>query len=390
MLDKSRFLCLSSFQPGSENHHEGALRFGHGHPSVSNVANSSLVPEVSQDVDSSSFDSASRFSLPPIRPGSSTQTEQSLPNGLSFIRKSFQDRGIPENIIDIMCASWRPSSAKQYAVYFKKWIHFCSEREVDPYSYNVIRVLEFLTAFFDQGQSYSAINTARSALSAVFYKEQTLGNSPIIKRFMKGIFELRPPLPRYSFIWDVNIVLDYLKNFKSQDIPLSLLTYKLATLLALTTAQRAQTLHLLNIKNINFLKDKVIIPIPALLKQSNCKRYKFSLRLLPNSDDGDICVINTLKEYLKRTSVIRGSENKLFISFNRPYKSVSRSTISRWIKAVLREAGIDISIFKAHSTRAAACSNAKLIGVPIDHILKTAGWANVTSFSKFYDRIVDN
>ena len=249
-------------------------------------------------------------------------------------------------------------------------------------------VLQFLTALFQGGQSYSAINTAKSALSAVFFKDQTIGNTPIIKRFMKGIFELRPPLPRYEVIWDVNIVLEFLKNFNSNDSPLSVLTYKLVTLLALTTAQRAQTLHLLNIKNINFENDEVIIPIPELLKQSNKDRYKFSLRLIPNSDDENICVVNTLKEYLNKTSSIRGNESKLFISFVKPYKSVSRNTVSRWIKTVLNEAGIDTSVFKAHSTRAASCSNAKANNVPIDQILKTAGWANVTSFSKFYDKII--
>jgi hypothetical protein len=37
----------------------------------------------------------------------------------------------------------------------------------------------------------------------------------LIKRFMKGVFNQRPALPRYQHIWDVNIVLEYLASLKA-------------------------------------------------------------------------------------------------------------------------------------------------------------------------------
>lgn len=69
--------------------------------------------------------------------------------------------------------------------------------------------LEFLMSLFRQGLGYSAINTARSALSAII----TLGDKTtfqehlLVTRFMKGIFELKPSLSWYTVIWDVGIVL---------------------------------------------------------------------------------------------------------------------------------------------------------------------------------------
>lgn len=69
--------------------------------------------------------------------------------------------------------------------------------------------LEFLMSLFRQGLGYSAINTARSALSAII----TLGDKTtfrehlLVTRFMKGIFELKPFLSWYTVIWDVGIVL---------------------------------------------------------------------------------------------------------------------------------------------------------------------------------------
>ena len=95
-----------------------------------------------------------------------------------------------------------------------------------------------------------------------------------------------------------------------------------------------------------------------------------------------------LKEYIRRTESIRKNEKQLFISFHKPYAAVARSTISRWLKDVLYEAGIDVGTFKAHSTRAASCSRAKKDGVPIEDILRNAGWANDSTFKKFYNKAI--
>ena len=60
--------------------------------------------------------------------------------------------------------------------------------------------------------------------------------------------------------------------------------------------------------------------------------------------------------YLQRTCLIRGDHNQLFISH---YKPVCKDTISRWIKRMMYEAGINTALFKSHSTRAASSSAAK-------------------------------
>ncbi|KZS10714.1 Uncharacterized protein APZ42_024733 [Daphnia magna] len=64
----------------------------------------------------------------------------------------------------------------------------------------------------------------------------------------------------------------------------------------------------------------------------------------------------------------------------RPFKSVTGSTVGRWIKSILTEAGVDPT-FSAHSTRGAAASRAEKNGIPIDTILKTAHWAQETNYA---------
>ena len=79
-------------------------------------------------------------------------------------------------------------------------------------SVDEVVVLEFLTALFNEGGCFSSVKLPKSALSSVLYKDDlTIGNFVSIERFMKGIFEIRPPMPRYLFIWFVNIVLNYLR-----------------------------------------------------------------------------------------------------------------------------------------------------------------------------------
>ena len=59
------------------------------------------------------------------------------------------------------------------------------------------------------------VNTARSALSSIVTLNDgsKFGEHPLVCRCVKGIYELRAALPKYTQIWDVNIVLHFLKTF---------------------------------------------------------------------------------------------------------------------------------------------------------------------------------
>ena len=69
------------------------------------------------------------------------------------------------------------------------------------------------------------------------------------------------------------------------------------------------------------------------------------------------------------------SESKLLISYVRPHREVSKDTIARWVRTVMMGAGLDVAIFKPHSTRSAAASKAKRACVPLSDILRHAEWS---------------
>jgi hypothetical protein len=120
-----------------------------------------------------------------------------------------------------------------------------------------------------------------------------------------------------------------------------------------------------------------------VLKQTKPGVHVKPLELEAFPSEEKLCVVSHLQKYLEVTESLRQGK-ELFVSFVKPHSSVSRDTISRWIKTVLELAGVDVTRFSAHSTRGASTSAAFSRNVAIDTILSTAGWASQSTFCKFY------
>lgn len=287
--------------------------------------------------------------------------------------------------IKINIASLSESSLRQYEVELKKWWKYCLSSNAEIFSTTINQVLQFLTNEFENGASYGSINSFRSSIALILGPE--IGNNPDIKRFCRGASNLRPALPKYNTTWDPKIVLDFVtKWFPNEEISMKQLSEKLATLLALTTSQRMQTLSAIDIRNIQKTQEYFEIKIPAQLKTSGHQKLQPNLILPFYPEDPTICVAGALEVYLRRTDCLQNTTN-LFISWKKPYNAISTQSLSRWIKRVLEESGIDSSTFTAYSTRHAATSTAKHKGISIDLIKKTAGWTQSSqTFARFYDR----
>ena len=238
--------------------------------------------------------------------------------------------------------------------------------------------------------SYSSINSYKSAISQTLalIGNKTFLNNSLIVRCMKGIFNLRPPVPRYTFTWDVKKVLTFLSSlFPLTTISLKMITLKLAALLALSTAQRAQTLVSLSITNLRLSSRNASFTVNSLQKTSKvgCLNQTVEIK---SYEKQELCPVCTLKHYIKITQKLRKS-NKLLISF-KTFKNISTSTLARWLKNILQLSGIDITKFKAHSYRGASTSAAYISGISLKEVLKTANWRSAKTFKKFYLRNIDN
>ena len=250
-------------------------------------------------------------------------------------------------------------------------------------------MLDFFTSLYTQGASYSAVNTAKSALlTFVTVRDNENWNlDPDIRKFFKGYFNLRTPIPRYFFSWDVDIVLTYLDNFFPLGlISLKELTFKALTLVALSSGSRAQALHLMDLSYMTRTPRKLTFYFKRILKTSKPGKVPHVLDI--NAFDNPTrCVFTTLSEYITRTENLRQS-SELWVSFQKPFKPITKQTISRWLKTTLGNAGIDTNVFSGHSTRMASTSKAAQQGLDIQSILKTADWSSAKNFATFYKRDV--
>ena len=310
---------------------------------------------------------------------------------LSSLRERYSHSGISTESSDLITSSWRKGTVKGYDNYIEKWERYAHLHNVDPISPPLGSAVNFLGELFTQNYSYSAICTARSAVSnyVVINNCPCFGDHPLVKRLIKGVYEQRPALPKYSDTWEVDQVLNHFKN-QADDLDLKELSFKLVLLLAILTGQRCQTLHLLNIEDMKLSDNKCIFYVNSLLKQSKPGKHIAPIELIAFPDNKKLCVVDTIKAYLHKTENLRNGEKQLFISFAKPYKAISKDSLSRWIKHSLQEAGIDTGKYKAHSTRAASTSAAAQRGVPTDTILKAAGWSRMSTFSKFYKKGTEN
>ena len=98
----------------------------------------------------------------------------------------------------------------------------------------------FLHGMYTKGCLYSGVCGARSALSSVVCIKgfSKLSDHPMISRYLKGIFDRHPPLPKYAQIWDINQVLDYYTNLPdNEELEFKYLVKKLVMLFLILGAR---------------------------------------------------------------------------------------------------------------------------------------------------------
>ena len=160
-------------------------------------------------------------------------------------------------------------------------------------------VLDFLTNLMHGGTGYSCKNTAKYAIGSytVLHDGKLIKDDQLVARFMKGMFNLKPPRPRYADIWDVGKVLDYIRSLPlDSDILLHELTLKLCLLILLISAQRIHTLHVLRIDMLVLVEDSANFVITDLLNQSRPGYCGANICLREYPHDRRICVVTMLKQ----------------------------------------------------------------------------------------------
>ncbi|CAN7998172.1 unnamed protein product [Ixodes hexagonus] len=394
-LDGSGPLCLPTIQPREQMHRQTANLQEPSRPGSSGMAISAMVRIATAPLIRGT-PSHTSFAPPAMQPRRAGAPNAQLgePGTSSMETVQFQQphSSLSQQAAHLIEASWRRGTQLTYTSCWRRWERWCRSRTTDPFSPTLTEVFNFLASPFKEGLAYRTIGCYRSALSQILqnFDGHPLGEHPAVVRLMNRVFNSNPPKPRYSSTWKVETVTALLQSWGSnRDLSLKTLTSKLTMPLALTSAGRTSDLCLLSTRHIRKQQAGWELQLDGLRKTSGPAKPSPTLFFPVFRQTRDLCPVECLEVYLEKSAEHRGAHTQLLLTTQKPFRPAARDTVGNWIKQTLAQAGIDTSVFKAHSTRGAATSKALEAGVPLTNILATADWSSDSSFNRFYRRHTD-
>ena len=177
------------------------------------VASPAMVSQTPSAGDSSAQATAD-VSEPPLGsgPGAPSLGDDGAPasSRLAAVRHSFagQGRSNSAQVVKLHLASWGRNTERAYASAFNVWASWGAS--LSP---RIAGVLQFLSDHYGQGRQYwtVAVTGQHCHGHCLLHVEVLLvGQHPLGCRLLRGIYNQRPPLPRYQATRDVRKVLDLL------------------------------------------------------------------------------------------------------------------------------------------------------------------------------------
>ena len=164
------------------------------------------------------------------------------------------------------------------------------------------------------------------------------------------------------------------------------LSQKIVTLLMILSGERINSISSFMIHQVHITEfDCTFIP-SKLLKHSRPSFVYKPVRYRAYPHNLLLCPVATISGYVKRRESMNVQCDEFIITHGKPHKPAHSETMSRWLKEVMSESGVDVKIFKPHSCRSASTSAAIRGGIPVATILQQGNWSNVKTFSRYYNR----
>lgn len=301
--------------------------------------------------------------------------------------------------IELIQHAWAEGTRKGYRSHLNRWIQYCIKQKIDFVDPSYGQACRYLTKYQATGVSYSAVNQARCALSLVLprFEAETFGKNIEVSQIVRAVWKKRPPEPKYTQFWDVSKVFDLIHEWgENKTLSIEKLTKKLAMLLLLVTSQRCNTILELCVNRCDYDNEVVIFRLNKLLKSAKLGEPLGSITLKPYDKKPNLCVVRTLKRYIRKTKNVRGSENQMLLSYA-SNKKLCHGTLSKYLKDVLTKAGIEANKYGAHTARGSSASamtetvrnnpniSQELKTRQINDILAHVGWKSYETFARHYN-----
>lgn len=238
----------------------------------------------------------------------------------------------------------------------------------------------------DSITSAASVRPYRAALrhTILLSTGHDIGENPYIQKIMSAAENMMPSCPRYQDTWDMDILLRFWQQQPpNESLMDSDLLDKSITLLMAAAVLRSSDAKAIVRSSIRCSQEELSFVIN---NPKNAKGITAPVKVA-RMKDSTICPVAAIERYLHTTASRRASgDESLFVGIRQPFAPLSSKAIAARVVHVLKQAGIDTTVYKAHSVRSAAVSKAIEMGMDLDDVLVHGRWRSERVFRDFYER----
>ena len=409
-LDRDHQLCqpaVSSSAEGSAAHRAPGRNCDRD---CSHMADSTLVPDFDADGSCATNDNPESPSVisGSIEPSFSTarapQESEVGPRRMEGLWRQQAAPSIPDNVLQLMCASVAPETLARYQQIIVSLTNYCGGIHcLDAAS--VSGFLEFTTRSTERPEA--TLRLVRAAISFLAdLQGRPAPDAAVVRCVHTALVATRTTKPRQATpVADVSMLVTYLKDLGStEELPINELRQKAITLLSVTAFCRPSDLAC--VARPSVLPDTA----RGTTNLSVCSRFRMdSIKwidegaelvffgskadkgmsgntvLIERASDPDICPITILKAYINATATARLSvdDQPVFLTLKKPYKGLSSSAIAQILSQVLKDSGQQQGV-TARSIRPTGARKAIEQGVEATVVQRRGRWKSSDVFHRHY------
>ncbi|KAM9964594.1 hypothetical protein ACTFIW_004365 [Dictyostelium discoideum] len=303
------------------------------------------------------------------------------------IQQALIDQGFDYTIAKQISGIGANSSQMALNSNWNHWVKWCKQVSHNHMLFNSAKIISFLETK-SLSCKYSSIRNIWYNLSSTF-KSMNMDiekDSKIVDIYLKSKkVGADQQSIKYNSVFDIKLVLNYIKMNLINNDSMSLLDLTLKTigLLKICLAARSSDIFKILVPNIVSEAGHIVLSIVAP-KESRAK--KVIEVLLESNQDVILCPVRCIRSYITRLSLTVSKDSYLIRSPTSHGNRLTSQSISKIAVSLLEKSGINTSIYKAHSYRHSVATFLIDNGVPTEDVLRLGRWSNALIFNKYYNK----
>jgi hypothetical protein len=276
-----------------------------------------------------------------------------------------------------------PRSPYRLAQYL--FLQWSTRKDVDPNTFTASELTNFLSDALLAGYSFSTVQIFRAAVCLLHKDPEQIRHSTDLKALLKHSKRIAKPKQLLKPRIDVSPTLRFLAQIPSDtSAPLADLNKKTAFLLAMAAFLRPSDLERISLHHCSVTSQgDLIIKVIAPKELRAGRRIIKTLTIRRNDNFKELCPVRTFRALKSHPLAIKRPSNKLLVNSKNPTKLLKTTTISTWLRNLMR---LSTSQKPIPSVRSVASDLALARGAPLTDVITMGNWSSTGVFDNHYRR----